>query len=237
MKDINIAEILKNKPEGTQLYSPVCGKCTFVHVGKDDVLDEYIRVVNIKEYELGFTGEGRLYDDGEPILFPSKNMQDWTKFAWKKGNVLISNDGKLMGFFDGWYKDDYTQVRLKHQLDFKDKNNLKYSEENQPLTSLMCLEESKVSCKVYIDALESFLGGKLNMETLEVEKPKCTFKPFDKVLVRGATSNKWICAIFSHINNATPLNMFVANSLYWTECIPYNEKTAHLIGTTDNWEE
>lgn len=63
-----------------------------------------------------------------------------------------------------------------------------------------------------------------------------SFKPFDKVLVRGSISNKWTCAIFSHFD-PTPAHKYVANSLYWTECIPYNGSTAHLVGTTDDYKE
>ena len=36
---------------------------------------------------------GKLYDDGECVVFPSKEMRDWSKFAWKKGDVLVNKDG------------------------------------------------------------------------------------------------------------------------------------------------
>lgn len=71
----------------------------------------------------------------------------------------------------------------------------------------------------------------------EVEKEGYSFQPFDRVLVRGAASNKWMCAIFSHIEIDLPRNMYVANSLYWNECLPYNEKTAHLVGTPIDYME
>lgn len=65
---------------------------------------------------------------------------------------------------------------------------------------------------------------------------QCPFKPFDKVLVRGSISNKWTCAVFSHFDHS-PAHKYVANGLHWTECILYNESTAHLVGTTDDYTE
>lgn len=31
-KEINIAEILKDKPQGTKLYSPICGECKLSYI-------------------------------------------------------------------------------------------------------------------------------------------------------------------------------------------------------------
>lgn len=52
------------------------------------------------------------------------------------------------------------------------------------------------------------------------------FKPFDKVLVK---SNVWEASFYSHFDKYN--NIHVTTSGIWEECIPYNEETAHLIGT------
>lgn len=65
------------------------------------------------------------------------------------------------------------------------------------------------------------------------KKEKYQFKPFDRVLVRNFDYNKWSADIFSHIDG----DMHECVGGIWNFCIPYNEKTAHLLGTTDNWEE
>lgn len=65
------------------------------------------------------------------------------------------------------------------------------------------------------------------------EKPECEFKPFDNVLVRNFDYNEWSADIFSHIDG----DMYECVGGIWNFCIPYNEQTAHLLGTTDNWEE
>lgn len=69
------------------------------------------------------------------------------------------------------------------------------------------------------------------------EKPKCEFKPFDKVLVRDNDKEVWRATIFSHFeNNTEHLFKFVCIGESWQYCIPYNEQTAHLLGTTENYK-
>lgn len=81
--------------------------------------------------------------------------------------------------------------------------------------------------------------------TFKVEKPKfdvSSLQPFDKVLVRFSDNNRWVASLFSfYIKGAEP---FVAMGVSWSQCIPYNEETKHLIGTTTpapefyvTWEE
>ena len=70
-----------------------------------------------------------------------------------------------------------------------------------------------------------------------------TLKPFDKVLVRmGKNEHKWLCDLFSYINNDTCKYHGVGYCA--TYCIPYNDDTKHLVGTTEEepeyyryWEE
>lgn len=58
-----------------------------------------------------------------------------------------------------------------------------------------------------------------------------TLKPFDKVLVRiGKNDYKWSCDLFSYINNDTCRYHGVGYCAKY--CIPYNDETKHLLGTT-----
>ncbi len=64
-----------------------------------------------------------------------------------------------------------------------------------------------------------------------------TLKPFDKVLARDYLPGKWTCGFFSHIvifDNTYRYN--IGETLY-KMCIPYNEETKHLVGTTDEAPE
>lgn len=92
-----IAEILKHKPQGIKLYSPIFGDCTFCYV-KDESSDICVRrPYNEVNY---FNFDGVYHTGGECLLFPSNEMRDWSKFAWQNGDVLISNDGGTEVIFD-----------------------------------------------------------------------------------------------------------------------------------------
>ena len=109
---INIAKILKDKPNGIRLYSPIFGECSF------SLVREETFCICVKKYngEIAFfDSKGLYYNTGEVMLFPSKEMRDWRKFAWKKGDVLVNSSGfKLL--FDRWANDDYTRFFGKFNI-------------------------------------------------------------------------------------------------------------------------
>lgn len=166
--NINIEAILKDKPQNTRLWSPIFGDVYLKDV--TDVNNNMIRITHHGVDNI-FLSNGKVWADGDVCLFPSRWMNDWQKFAWKKGDVLVSNDGKQECIFDGWYNKDYTQARVKYWLDTSNENNIKCLEENQPLTSVMFKQEDKEKIENYINTIEEWYGGKkLNRETLEIEK-------------------------------------------------------------------
>ena len=63
-----------------------------------------------------------------------------------------------------------------------------------------------------------------------------TLQPFDKVLVRDINNDTWGCSLFSHIIKRESFPYRCVGSSY-TYCVPYNEDTKHLIGTTDEAPE
>lgn len=170
-KDFDIYEILKGMPDGTPLYTPMCGNVEFTSVAADKEKMEAIWTED-KNGEYSFDKNGKWMKGGEVMLFPSNEMRDWSKF-FKKGDVLTTDDGKKECIFDGWYNKNYTQARVKYWLDISNENNIKCLEENQPLTSVMFKQEDKEKIECYINTIEEWYGGKkLNRETLEIEKPK-----------------------------------------------------------------
>lgn len=325
---IDIVEILKDKPQGTKLYSSACGKC------KLEEVDDKSFKISFYNSKFGFMngGEGyldkngKLYDDGECVVFPSKEMRDWRKFAWKKGDVLKNTAYEGRVIFDGFLNDDYTYFKGKHPLDCSNKLNITYHEECNCFTGNYRLESTDAA-QTYINTLEKKLGGKLNRETLVVEKPhpefkdgdivalvvrKCThiaifqsrqeayigfhavlcqndellleepfredvgdielrlatdsekqqlfdalakkgkawdaekkqivdlpkkseFKIFQKVLVRDYNGEEWIPGFFFRIHNDGCRYILVCGEIY-KQCIPYNDHTEHLLGTTDEWK-
>ena len=63
-----------------------------------------------------------------------------------------------------------------------------------------------------------------------------TLKPFDKVLVSDEHHTRWRCSFFSHIVDQFHHKYFTSDSCY-KFCIPYNDDTKHLVGTTDEAPE
>ena len=108
---INIAEILRDKPVNTKLYSPLFSEVFFSHVSSGGIAVEHNGGTSL------FFSSGKFYDyDGaEPLLFPSKEMRDWSKFAWKKGDVLVSEDNVHI-IFEKFEDDTYTRFKGKHYL-------------------------------------------------------------------------------------------------------------------------
>lgn len=164
---INIAKILKNKPKGTRLYSPIFGECAFslVREETDDIC------VKKHNGEKAFFDSKGLYNAlGERLLFPSREMRDWSKFAWKKGDVLISDCG-FVCIFKEWASDDYTKFNGCYLDGMPNAKTDKYSK----------LDNN--TAYGYIREIERKLGGKLNLETLKIEK-QLEFKNGDVLFVK-----------------------------------------------------
>lgn len=177
-KELNIAAILKDKPVGLKFYSSTFGCVTFNGVHKDKVyfFSKDTNAHSVKQ-------NGKMFDDGECIIFPSKEMRDWRKFSWKKGDVLVMDGYRVV--FDKWLNDDYTRFNAVHLITstggYIDKPlQNRYS----PISNFITRNWRKMTdaeTKIYMYSLERECGGKLNRETLVVEKPHPEFKDGDIV--------------------------------------------------------
>lgn len=71
-------------------------------------------------------------------------------------------------------------------------------------------------------------------------KPKVELKPFDKVLCRNSKDDTWEADFFARLTRKeidyTQSGKYLCVGDLWMYCIPYNEETAHLLGTADDWE-
>ena len=79
---------------------------------------------------------------------------------------------------------------------------------------------------------------KENIEPNKKEKfnPKI-FQPFDKVIIRHDACSEWEVSLFSHRNTYYGIDELysfctVTNRCV-VDCIPYNDETKHIVGTTD----
>ncbi len=85
---MNVAEILKNYPKGTKLYSPLYGEVELYKVEELDGVEYPIVCVITTDGGLEFfASDGRYYPnypDSECMLFPSRDQRDWRKFGIPK---------------------------------------------------------------------------------------------------------------------------------------------------------
>lgn len=176
-KDFDIYEILKGMPDGTPLYTPLCGNVEFTSVAADKEKAEAIWTED-KNGEYAFDKNGRWTDGGEVMLFPSNEMRDWSKF-FKKGDVLEYSGKDTQG----------TCIFMKYEDDTKMKFVGVYLKEKEcicerPMTFLTASWVKKYDPTGYIRFVEERLGGKLNRETLEIEKTQPEFKDGDVLFVK-----------------------------------------------------
>lgn len=157
---INIVEILKDKSIRTKLYSPLYGEVFLSRL----VGNNGIRVVckgldgSLGTDEKPFWKNGKFTLGGEICLFPSKEMRDWSKFAWKKGDVLSCGVDNLC-IFEKWHNVDYTDFEAKFATPNYSGKTFK--------TKKWSKETNGAVIKQYISNIEKLKGCKLNLSTLE----------------------------------------------------------------------
>ena len=83
---INLIEKLKDCPEGTKLYSPVFGEVEFIKIVEGRYYPIKIKFNQDDDSKItSLTAEGKLLalEQGECVLFPSKDNRDWNKFDYR----------------------------------------------------------------------------------------------------------------------------------------------------------
>lgn len=331
---INIAEILKNKPQGTKLYNLLYNidveLDTIVTTGTKTIVWCTDKIDNNDVCHRFYSEFGTIegYPDGLQILLPSKEMRDWSKFSWKKGDVLVNKDESVHIIFEKFEDDAYKNFHGQYYLWEEGGSMVSFEEDENYMQTSDFNKANKEDAQEYIHKIEKELGGKLNRETLEIEKVqpefkdgdivalvvrKCThiaifqsrqgayigfhavlcqndellleepfredvgdielrlatdsekqqlfdaiekdgkawdaekkaildlkpkkseFKIFQKVLVRNYNGEEWIPGFFFRIHNDGCRYILVCGEIY-KQCIPYNDHTEHLLGTTDEWK-
>lgn len=171
-KDIDIYEILKGMPNGIELYTPICGRVDLSWLATNKEAGGAIGTEN-RNGEFTFNKEGKYLEDGEVLLFPSNEMRDWSKF-FNKGDVLEykgENNCKGICIFDS-YEDEDTKLDFTGMFALTEEKICETSKSFRTVDWVKAEEPGD-----YIQFVEERLGGKLNRETLEIEKPeKLTFE-------------------------------------------------------------
>lgn len=176
---LNIAEILKDKPKGTKLYSPLFGDVHFSDINNSTTYVSHHNSIASFYKDASYFK----FEEAEPLLFPSKEMRDWSKFAWKKGDVLVSEkDYKSHIIFDKFNDDTYTTFTGKCYF-----KATRLGFNYIPICNTVPTEdfdkEKNDTDKTYTNIIGKKLGGKLNLETLEIENTQPEFKDGDILCV------------------------------------------------------
>lgn len=212
-ENLNLVEILKDCPKGTKLYSTIYGDVELVKVYLKD--DEYPIEIEIGEGgDITYVAnDGRLLGDfpGECTLFPSKDQRDWSKFKTKKPKFKVGD--KIVNIPRKYMGALGTQGIISKVTDDK---------------------------YIFTNGNYIFISNQGSWELVHDKKPKFdpkTLQPFDKVLVYDIYDicEGWACALFSHIRESE--YPYSTSSGSFKVCIPYNDDTKHLLGTTDEAPE
>lgn len=173
---IDIYDILKDEEYGTELYTPICGKVWHSGMANDKDSAKAIWTEDKDGREHFFDKNGKVSKEGEVLLFPSKELRDWSKF-FKRGDVLVHRDDDIHVIFEGFKDNRYTRFKGKHYLwkeCFED-----YNKEVSEMITFTFRKASDDEAQTYINTIEKFFGGKLNRKTLEIEKTQPEFKDGD----------------------------------------------------------
>ena len=151
------------------------------------------------------------------------NLEEYLKNPSQK---VVTRDGREVRIICTDCKDEFKIVALV------------YNEEEQK-ESVECFYENG---KYLFDFDNHHLNLFFATETKEHFNPN-TLNPFDRVLARDNESDIWVCNIFSHIAEDSSYP-YVCIDFSFKNCIPYNDETKHLVGTSDEapeyyryWEE
>lgn len=225
----NIAEILKDMPQGTKLWTPICGEVELLDNGLSNVYPIIVKDSNLMKYS--FTENGTYYEQkgAEMLLFPSKEMQDWSKF-FKEGDVLEDTSDKVFPkyiIFKEFVDDKYTTFEAINGIVLGN-DPVKHSVQKTLSYSKVKDENKALEIKDKI----------LKIVDKNPESSAPEFQPFDKVLVRDYKEQMWMPTLFGFFrkkNKDGALYYETVRGLYHY-CIPYNEKTKHLVGTKEPYE-
>lgn len=127
---------------------------------------------------------------------------------------------------------DYASLdTLAHHLDISGK----YKIGKEDIVKIrLATEEEK---KQFFSALEKEGKAWDAEKKAIVDLPKkCEFKAMDWCLMRDKKETWKLCqfSFFDDGDYEAPYNAVGGN--WFDECIPYNEETKHLLGTTDEWK-
>ena len=233
--EINVAATLKDKPQGVKLYSRICGA-----VELKEVLDvRKKKSIVVKELNSSnqhrFWYDGKFFRAGQCVLQPSKEMADWSKFAWKKGDVLVCKDVNSHIIFEAFNDDTYTTFTGKQNYQATRVGYSYAHTRNIAMTQDFDIEKGDAA-QTYINTIEEKLGGKLNRETLEVEKQP-EFKDGDILSIQEDEEHYHAILIFKGGTDVYVYFDYFHRVLTYGTKIDENEKSISHLATDEEKQQ
>lgn len=228
--EINVAEILESKSQGTKLYSLTYGDCFYQEYTGDFGIECQSQngvQFNLDEY-------GKYCIDGECVIFPSKEMRDWRKF-FKKGDVLVNKDRDVHVIFERFADDTYCSFVGKYYL-WKENNDTEHFYKNERLLTSDFQKAGNDAAQTYINTIEEKLGGKLNRETLEVEKQP-EFKDGDILSIQEDEEHYHAILIFKGGTDVYVYFDYFHRVLTYGTKIDENEKSISHLATDEEKQQ
>lgn len=175
------------------------------------------------------------YDFERNMLFPAGTWY-FSRLATEEEKQKLFDTIKLNGY--KWNVETKTLEKLvKPKFKVGDKivfAPMKYIVDSRAKSTISEITDDKY---IFIDGSCTFISNQDNWKLDQERFDPKTLKPYDKVLVRDSYLCSWRCTFYSHIKeDGNPFKYITDNSAY-EFCIPYNEETKHLVGTTENAPE
>lgn len=178
-----ILKVLEKVPSGTKLYSTAFGNLELESI-IEGFAYKRIKLIEDNRDSVVYFPDGRYRKGGEVTLYPSREMRDWYKFAWKKGDVLTNKKGALCIFkkFKGYPYTTFVATFVHIAGVSTSDSTVEFTQEWN--------KASGENAGKYIKFINTNLekeSKRLNLETLEVEKLQQKFKDGD-ILTCPSTS-------------------------------------------------
>lgn len=213
MEKLNIAELLKDCPQGMELYSPIFGKVYL------DKIRPHLAIVVTTDKKQGDFKEEFLYDgrygmNGECMLFPSKGNRNWSKFhrPFKDGDIIyvcdeysdatftyvailnqIEKEGKIQSHCFYNFEDDYFSI---HDFLYDD-YNIRFATEEEKEKLFKVIKDNGYKWNTETKTLEKLIEPKFKVRDKIKHKTdkwlaNRTIKSYDKTIGYYTTINDWV---------------------------------------------
>lgn len=168
-KNLNVAAILKEClcDELYDLLHDITVKLDYIGYEGDENVIWCIAECEDRPIHIAYSefGTDRGWPNGLQILKPSKNMQDWSKAAWQRGDVLSIGVDNLC-IFSEWTSRDFSKFEGRYVTN----NDGSFTVSETLLTADWRKEEKPETISTFITSIEQHYNGKLDTTTLDIIK-------------------------------------------------------------------